>query len=209
MQPNVSIAAVALHYRLNAKLLRSWVAAQEERDAAEAARKELNVSSPEFVPLQMQNGVAGAMHIEIEVRDGDHGALAAVGRERLRNLAAGVVALMRIDARRVLANSRFDRIQLGDPLQRVRSEPRFALCLGDFEEASAAMDPTPNLDDVAGFVEGAMATVRVRLQIAFVLLQVPQRMRARARFGELEHDRRRVIDPDAVLLAWSGAEIAP
>jgi transposase-like protein len=70
MQPNVSIAAVALHYRLNANLLRSWVAAQEERDAAEAARKELNVSSPEFVPLQMHNGVAGAMHIEIEVRRG-------------------------------------------------------------------------------------------------------------------------------------------
>src|ERR1700730_2857017 len=70
MQPNVSIAAVALHYRLNANLLRSWVAAQEERDAAEAARQELKVSSPEFVPLQMQNGVAGVMHIEIEVRSG-------------------------------------------------------------------------------------------------------------------------------------------
>ncbi|MFP3758176.1 transposase, partial [Cupriavidus sp. SIMBA_020] len=69
MQPNVSIAAVALHYRLNANLLRSWVAAQEERDAAEAARQELNVSPQEFVPLQMQNGVA-ATHIEIEVRKG-------------------------------------------------------------------------------------------------------------------------------------------
>ncbi|WP_232246833.1 MULTISPECIES: transposase [Burkholderia] len=72
MQPNVSIAAMALHYRLNANLLRSRVAAQEERDAAEAARQELNVSSPEFVLLQMQNGVdvAGATHIEIEVRRG-------------------------------------------------------------------------------------------------------------------------------------------
>lgn len=69
MQPNVSIAAVALHYRLNANLLRSWVAAREERDAAEAARQELNVSPQEFVPLQMQNGVA-ATHIEIEVRRG-------------------------------------------------------------------------------------------------------------------------------------------
>ncbi|MCP3720609.1 transposase [Paraburkholderia sp. CNPSo 3281] len=70
MQPNVSIAAVALHYRLNANLLRSWVAAREERDAAEAARQELDVSPPEFVPLQMQNGVAAATHIEIEVRRG-------------------------------------------------------------------------------------------------------------------------------------------
>ena len=68
IQPNVSIATVALHYRLNANLLRSWLAAQEERDAAEATREELNVSSPEFVPRQMQNGVAGTMHIEIEVR---------------------------------------------------------------------------------------------------------------------------------------------
>ncbi|SAK49779.1 transposase IS3/IS911 family protein [Caballeronia hypogeia] len=70
MQPNVSIAAVALHYRLNANLLRGWVAAQEERDVAEAARQELNVSTSEFVPLQMQNGFAGATHIEIEVRRG-------------------------------------------------------------------------------------------------------------------------------------------
>ena len=77
MQPNVSIAAVALHYRLNANLLRSWVAAQEERDAAEAARQELNISPPEFVPLQMQNGVAAATHIEIEVR---RGATAKIGR---------------------------------------------------------------------------------------------------------------------------------
>jgi transposase-like protein len=70
MQPNVSLAAVALHYRLNANLLRSWVAAQEERDAAQAARQELNGPSPEFVPLQIQNGVARATHIEIEVRRG-------------------------------------------------------------------------------------------------------------------------------------------
>ncbi|MFM0438528.1 transposase [Paraburkholderia strydomiana] len=31
MQPNASIAAVALHYRLNANLLRSWVAAGSQR----------------------------------------------------------------------------------------------------------------------------------------------------------------------------------
>ena len=39
MQPNVSIAAVALHYQLNANLLRRWVAAQEEQDATREARQ--------------------------------------------------------------------------------------------------------------------------------------------------------------------------
>src|SRR5690606_29856162 len=43
MQPGVSIAAVALHYRLNANLLRRWVAAQEELDAAEQARASMIV----------------------------------------------------------------------------------------------------------------------------------------------------------------------
>ena len=72
MQPNVSIAAVALHYRLNANMLRSWVAAQEERDAAEAARQSTGVPSTEFVPLQLETtGVAsGATEIQIEVRRG-------------------------------------------------------------------------------------------------------------------------------------------
>jgi transposase len=72
MQPNVSIAAVALHYRLNANMLRSWVAAQEERDAAEAARKSMSAPSAEFVPLQLEaTGVpAGAGEIQIEVRRG-------------------------------------------------------------------------------------------------------------------------------------------
>jgi transposase-like protein len=34
MQPGISIAAVALHYRLNANLLRRWVATQDELDEA-------------------------------------------------------------------------------------------------------------------------------------------------------------------------------
>ncbi len=48
MQPNVSIAAVALHYRLKANMLRSWLAAQEELDAAELARKSMSVPSAEL-----------------------------------------------------------------------------------------------------------------------------------------------------------------
>ncbi|WP_230958967.1 transposase [Burkholderia stagnalis] len=72
MQSNVSIAAVALHYRLNANMLRSWVAAQEERDSAELARKSMSVPSAEFVPLQLETaGAAGsAVEIQIEVRRG-------------------------------------------------------------------------------------------------------------------------------------------
>ncbi|WP_256211678.1 transposase, partial [Paraburkholderia hospita] len=42
MQPNVSIAAVALHYRLNANLLRRWVAAREEQDLAREARQSMS-----------------------------------------------------------------------------------------------------------------------------------------------------------------------
>jgi transposase len=72
MQPNVSIAAVALHYRLNANLVRSWVAAQEERDAEEVARQDLNTSPSEFVPLQLEapDTSTGMTGIEIEVRRG-------------------------------------------------------------------------------------------------------------------------------------------
>ncbi|AIP19263.1 transposase [Burkholderia pseudomallei] len=72
MQPNVSIAAVALHYRLNANMLRSWVAAQEERDAAEAARQSMSIVEAEFVPLQLEtpNVTPGSTEIQIEVRRG-------------------------------------------------------------------------------------------------------------------------------------------
>ena len=69
LQPGVSIAAVALHYRLNANLLRRWVAAQEELDAAEQARQSIMVPTAEFVALQL--GTAGAtapQDIVIEVR---------------------------------------------------------------------------------------------------------------------------------------------
>ena len=71
MQPNVSIAAVALHYRLNANMLRSWVAAQEERDMAAQARESMSAGAAEFVPLQLAPlGAAAAADIQIEVRRG-------------------------------------------------------------------------------------------------------------------------------------------
>lgn len=72
MQPNVSIAAVALHYRLNANMVRSWVATQEELDAAEEARKLLAPPQTEFVPLQIGEPTAIPVmpDIHIEVRRG-------------------------------------------------------------------------------------------------------------------------------------------
>src|ERR1700754_3163872 len=50
-----------------------------------------------------------------------------------------------------------------------------------------------------------MSPVRARLQITFVLLQVPQWRRTETRFGELEHDRWRIVNPGAVLLALACA----
>lgn len=72
MQPNVSIAAVALHYQLNANLLRRWVAARGERDVAREACQSMSAPPAEFVPLQLQapSAVPVSTEIEIEVRRG-------------------------------------------------------------------------------------------------------------------------------------------
>jgi transposase len=71
MQPGVSIAAVALHYCLNANLLRRWVADHEEQDLAAQARQAMTASPAEFVPLQLPGpAVPVAQDIVIEVRRG-------------------------------------------------------------------------------------------------------------------------------------------
>lgn len=69
MQPNVSIAAVALHYQLNANLLRRWVAAREEQDVAREARQSMSAPPAEFIPLKLEApGVAPtSTEIQIEV----------------------------------------------------------------------------------------------------------------------------------------------
>lgn len=53
MRPGISIAAVVLHHRLNANLLRRWVSDQEELAVAAQARQAMTVSPPTFVPLQL------------------------------------------------------------------------------------------------------------------------------------------------------------
>ncbi|MGG1943669.1 transposase [Trinickia sp. NRRL B-1857] len=73
MQPHVSIAAVALHYRLNANLVRTWITRQAKRHGATQASHSTNVSPAEFVPLQLAAppSVAPAPGaIEVEVRRG-------------------------------------------------------------------------------------------------------------------------------------------
>jgi transposase len=74
MQPGVSIAAVALHYRLNANLLRRWVAEYEthEADAVIRADKPMPIQSAEFVPLQLNLGdlTASTPAIVIDIRRG-------------------------------------------------------------------------------------------------------------------------------------------
>jgi transposase len=53
MQPGVSTASVALHYRLNANMLRTWVTAHEGRSVSKQARESTSVPAPEFIPLQL------------------------------------------------------------------------------------------------------------------------------------------------------------
>ncbi|PTB16721.1 IS66 family insertion sequence hypothetical protein [Trinickia symbiotica] len=73
MQPHVSIAAVALHYRLNANLVRTWITRQAKRQGATQASHSTNVSPAEFVPLQLATAPSAAPSpgaIEVEVRRG-------------------------------------------------------------------------------------------------------------------------------------------
>ena len=52
LQPGVSVAAVALHYRINANMLRTWVTAHE-RALAEQNRASMAAPAAEFVALPM------------------------------------------------------------------------------------------------------------------------------------------------------------
>ncbi len=74
MQPGVSIAAVALHYRLNANLLRRWVADHEpqQSDAIIPSDKPMPIKQAEFVPLQLNlpDTAASTPDIVIEIRRG-------------------------------------------------------------------------------------------------------------------------------------------
>ncbi|MEM5340175.1 IS66 family insertion sequence element accessory protein TnpB [Paraburkholderia azotifigens] len=69
----MSIAAVALHYRLNANLLRRWVVAARQRVGFEATPDEApSPAAATFVPLQLQAPAVAADRgeIRIELRRG-------------------------------------------------------------------------------------------------------------------------------------------
>jgi transposase len=70
MRPGVSTAAVALHYRINANLLRRWVTAREAKDAV-ARSASASTNGTEFVPVPLiASTQAPAQEIVLEVRRG-------------------------------------------------------------------------------------------------------------------------------------------
>ena len=72
MQPRVSMAAVALHYRLNANMVRSWISAHKAQSGTQAARESMNAAQAEFVPLRLEapSSTPASTEIQIEVRRG-------------------------------------------------------------------------------------------------------------------------------------------
>lgn len=69
MHPGVSIAAVALHYRVNANLLRRWIAAQDVNDVVTSTAPPAALA--EFVPLPIApSSPTPAQDIVIELRRG-------------------------------------------------------------------------------------------------------------------------------------------
>lgn len=74
MQPGVSIAAIALHHRLNANLLRRWVAEQEAKNGAPEDRELMRVPQGEFIPKTDRRRATA--DFDLDVRHGS-GRLAA------------------------------------------------------------------------------------------------------------------------------------
>lgn len=71
-QPGVSTAAIAMHYRLNANMVRTWLTAYERAAAMEYSGSSPVRPVPEFVPLQLTGPVDTAANrdIVIEVKRG-------------------------------------------------------------------------------------------------------------------------------------------
>jgi transposase len=74
--PGVSLAAIALHHKLNANLLRRWVEQAERNDCVLVARSDVAAPSamapaPAFVPLPLETTNARPAEIRVEVRRAD------------------------------------------------------------------------------------------------------------------------------------------
>jgi transposase-like protein len=69
--PGVSVAAVALHYRLNANLLRRWIAQADTSHIAPQSSAASATPAAGFIPLQLPMQVSPAVNeIVIEVKRG-------------------------------------------------------------------------------------------------------------------------------------------
>ena len=69
--PGVSLAAIALHHKLNANLLRRWVEQAERNDCVLVARSDVaapSAAAPAFVPLPLETRSARTAEIRVEVR---------------------------------------------------------------------------------------------------------------------------------------------
>jgi transposase len=67
--PGVSVAAVALHYRVNANLLRRWITAHEARDVVSSTPSPAVLAG--FVPVPIApSSPAAAQDIVVELRRG-------------------------------------------------------------------------------------------------------------------------------------------
>jgi transposase len=72
----VSLAAIALHHKLNANLLRRWVDQAETNDCVLVARRDVAApltaaTAPEFVPLPLETRSTRTAEIRVEVRRAD------------------------------------------------------------------------------------------------------------------------------------------
>ena len=95
--PGVSLAAVALHHKLNANLLRRWVEQAEGNDRVLVARSEVSVqSAPAIVPLPLETRNARTSEIRVE-GPVEHSQLADIRDSILRRVAARVARILRID----------------------------------------------------------------------------------------------------------------
>jgi transposase len=69
--PGVSLAAIALHHKLNANLLRRWVERSEGNVTALTAGSDVTLQSattPAFVPVPLETKDARPAEIRVEVR---------------------------------------------------------------------------------------------------------------------------------------------
>ena len=100
LQPGVSVAAVALHYRLNANMLRTWVTAHEralaeQHRAANAAPAAEFVALPMAVPHETSALPSTSLHIRINLATVSRFKLATPTRQKVATHSHFKIATLR------------------------------------------------------------------------------------------------------------------